>query len=185
MARITSDASGTELRSAIPDGTVCRIRLTGVKVTHSKQQDDGTGNNPMIVTAWEVAEGPYKGRRLGLLDRNVGHVLMIGGKTKAGDDMPIFRLLEFIDALKLPWTGTPDGRLVVKPFKKVKVPETGVFVYVDPDTDQRLVNVEYDPGEEPHYSNWVGKECMATITVQKEQGGDREFNRIGSLSPLP
>ena len=180
MSRIKSDASATELTTAFSSDEFFMSHVSGIKLTNSKTNDDGTGNNPMFVVEFEIDEGPYKGRRIGNLERNIGHILMIGGKTKEGKDMPIRALLEFIDALKLPWTATPNGKLVSRPFKRVN--QGGSMIFVDPDTNQRIANIEYDPGEAPNFSLWVGKRCKVRYGVRKFN--DRDYNEVVALAPL-
>jgi len=170
MARITSSAENTVIMTAFPESKLIS-HFSAYEAKVSETQEDGTGGNPMLVCEFIVDEAPYKDRRVGFYN------VMIGGKTKKGQPMPIRQLLELIDALGVGWTTSPGGPLVARPFKKVKA-DDGSFLFVDPDTNQRIATIEYDP------EDFKNKQCRVQYGIRKQQGSDRAFNEVRSVEPL-
>jgi hypothetical protein len=170
MARITSSAENTVIMTSFPESKVVS-HFSAYENKMSNANEDGTGNNPMLVCEFTLDEGEFKGRRVGFYN------VMLGGKTKKGDPMPIRGLLELIDALKAGWTVTPGGPLVARPFKRVRG-DAGSYMFVDPDTNSRVTTIEYDPDE------FINRQCRVAYGIRKQDGSDRTFNEVKSVEPL-
>jgi hypothetical protein len=170
MARITSSAENTVIMTSFPPKTY-KSHLSALESVISKAQEDGTGNNPMLVLEFTVDEGEFKDRQVGYYN------VMIGGKTKKGEPMPIRQLLDVIDSCKIPWTTSKNGPLSARPFKKVKA-DGGSIVFVDPDTNSRITTIEYDTDD------FMNKQCNVKYGVRKQDGTDREFNTVEAVLPL-
>lgn len=170
MARITSSAENTVIMTAFPARKL-KSHFSAFEKKDSNIQEDGTGGNPMIVCEFTVDEGEFKDRRVGYYN------VMLGGKTKKGDVMPIRQLLELIDALKVGWATNPSAPLVARPFKRVKG-DGGSIMFIDPDTNTRITNIDYDPEQ------WMNRQCNVNYGIRKQDGTDREFNEVKSVEPL-
>ncbi len=170
MARITSSAENTVIMTSFPPSKI-PSHISALESKVSKTNEDGTGGNPMLVLEFTVDEGQFKDRRVGF------HNVMVGGKTSKGQPMPIRQLLEVIDACKIPWTTTPGGQLVSRPFKKVKG-DGGSIMFVDPDTNTRISTIEYDTDD------FINKRCMVRYGIRKQEGTDRDFNEVQGVEPL-
>jgi len=172
MARMSVDASTTQITTSMPKGTVARSTITAVDVVTSAIKADGTGGNPMAVLEWTVSDGPFTGRRVGF------HNVMLGGVTKAGNPMPLRELCSLIDAVKAPWATSADKPLVSRPFKRVKQ-DNGNILFIDPDTGDQVTNIDMNFPDD-----FLSKDAKVRFGVRKQLGSDREYNEVSDMMPL-
>lgn len=175
MPRISADITDTAIQTAFPDNTIAMAHVSAIEVTTSKvkENDDGTtsGGNPMAIFEWTLDDGPYQGRVVRY------DYVTTGGFDKNGKPNSLTKLLERIDGLGVPWAISPDAPLVARPFKRVKT-DNGMIVFVDPDNDQVITNIDYEMPE-----GFLNKVAKVKFGAKKGMNSDRDFNEVKQVLP--
>lgn len=182
MPKMTSDLASTVSTPAAPKNSY-KIRIVKAELKTSKKQEDGTGGNPMAELTWVIADdrdgrNGYNGKEIRFDN------VMLGGKTKDGEGMPLFNLADLLFACRIPWECEStkggcgfhsDG---YQPFIKsdgndghkkgsILCPQCKIVIPITYDTD-----------------DFIGKTCLGGVNVKKREGSDRKFNTVESYAPI-
>lgn len=168
MPRLTSDLSSVQEFQPLPRGI---YQAVVVKAEYKKSKNE----NPMCVLDWKILEGEGHGKEI-----RFDH-LLLGGKTQAGGDMPLFRLCNFLDATGTPWGCTAcnspeEGRR----FHIGTGPEGDGLVkgkYYCPDCKTPELKITYDT------DNFLSQRARIKVTIGSISGSDREKNEIDGYMP--
>ena len=155
--RVTSDLNGTTILKPVQPG-IYTGKITMLEVSQSQ-----TGN-PMMTLTWVLEDTGDCG------DTVRFDIVMLGGTTKKGDPMPLFRLCDLLEALQVSWECGDCGANVVgfdRESDAYCCPECGAVAKVNFDTDDLLL-----------------QPCRVKVGLEKKEGTDKEYPKILNYYPL-
>jgi hypothetical protein len=169
--KITSELGEVQAFVPIPRG-VYLAHISGAEFKKS------AAGNLMMVLEWVIDEGSFLNRHI-----KFDHV-MLGGKTKDGSSMPLFKLCDVLESAEIPWKCedcSSDKDYLVQPFYTGKGQEKDGLPAgrkVCPNCKSLKPTVAFED------TSVAGSRCLIKVTIEKQEGSDKENNKIEGYLPL-
>jgi len=172
MPIMDSELEGASTFSLIPSG------LVNAHVSEKEDKLSKDSKAPMAQLEWTIDEGEHQGRKIKF------DTIMLGGKTKDGKPQSLGNLCSFIYYTGYPWT---CGHCGVEHTDKHSFhigtkedADKGVKIgqYVCPDCFNPVPKISHNT------DLMKGQRCGLRVGSRKEEGGDREFNKVVAYTDL-
>jgi hypothetical protein len=181
MPELESSFEGTQEFAALPEATY-EARVDAVMLNFNVidgrlvvEAKEGKSTNPSARLKWKISGGEFSDRTLS----EWAHLLMIGGTTKEGKPMPLFRLIEFLENTDTPYSCAVNGCNLTQ--KKV---------YRGTGKDGKKVGTLYCPTCESELrlkyntNDFAGRRAKIVVKTEPDQTGSKEVNKVEKVLPL-